>query len=214
MHGFIQSLPLLLKGLVVTVELAAVVILAGTLLGIAGGLALLYAHWALSRPLRLVVDLLRGLPLLVTIFVIFFGAPAMGYNLTPFFAASVALSLFGGAHMSEVFRGAIGSISRQQVEAGLSLGFRFRDVLRFVIIPQALRRVLPPWVNVAVEMVKATALASQVSLVDLLLASQQVLERTGQVLSIYAGAAAIYFLLNFGISRLGARLERRVAYYE
>lgn len=205
---------LLLQGLWVTVQLAAVVILLGTVAGLAGGLTIVFAGRPLRWLMRLYVDLLRGLPLLVTIFVIFYGLPALGLRISRFTAAAIALSAFAAAHMAEIFRGAVSSVDRGQWLAAKAIGLRFWPSLTAVILPQALRRMIPPWINLAVEMVKGTSLVSLVSVVDLLLAAQQVLERTQQALLFYGVAAGLYLAVNLTLSRMGALLERRFAYYD
>lgn len=205
---------LILRGLWVTLELSAVVILAGSVLGLIGGYLILFGWRPLRVLMRLYVDLLRGLPLLVTIFAIFYGMPATGFMVSRFAAAAVALSAFAAAHMTEVIRGAVGSIEQGQWMAARSIGMTFFPSLRYVILPQALRRIVPPWVNTCVELVKATSLVSLVSVVDLLLAAQQILERTQEPLLFYGVAAVLYFLINFTISRFGVVVEQRLAYYD
>lgn len=206
--------PLLLQGLWVTLQLAAMVIVLGSLLGCIGGALILYGWRPVRWLVRIYIDLLRGLPLLVTIFCIFYGLPAMGMRITRFSAAVIALSAFAAAHMTEVIRGGISSIDKGQWLAARAIGLSFWPSLRFVILPQAVRRIIPPWVNTSVELVKGTSLVSLVSLVDLLLAAQQILERTHEPLLFYGAAAAFYLVVNVCLSRLGRLVERRFAYYE
>jgi polar amino acid transport system permease protein len=154
----------------------------------------------------------RGTPLLVQIFLIYYGLPALDLDIDGYRAAIVALGLFAGAHVSEIVRGAVGAVPRGQTDAAKSLGLTFWPRLRYVVLPQAVPAILPPWVNTAVEMVKGTSLVVLVSVSDLLFATRKVAERTGDPMPIYIAAALIYFVVNFGISRFGLWLERRTRF--
>jgi len=208
----LSSAPLIARGLLITLLVSACVLLLGSVIGVGGGLGLLYG----GRPLRLVVrfyvDTLRGIPQLVLIFAIFYGFPAIGLQVSAMIAGILALSLFCGAHVAEIVRGAVASIPRGQTDAALGLGLSFRQRLRHVIFPQAVVRILPAWVNTAVEIIKSSSLVSLVSVVDLTMAVQQVVGRTREALLFYAVAAALYFLLNFTLSMAGRRLERRFSH--
>ncbi len=212
MQTVIASFPLIMRGLVITIEVSVLVLIIGTIVGIGGGLSLLYGGRPLRWLVRLYVDTIRGIPLLVLIFAIFYGLPALGWKVSALTAAVIALSIFCGGHVSEVIRGGIDSIPKGQTDAGKAIGLTFAQRLRYIIFPQALRRIIPPWVNTAVEMVKASSLVSLVSVVDLMLAIQQIVGRTRQTLLLYAVAALLYFLINYTISTLGVRLEKRFTY--
>jgi polar amino acid transport system permease protein len=212
METVINSLPLILRGLLVTLQVSALVQVIGTLIGIGGGLALLYGARPLRWLVRIYVDTVRGVPLLVLIFAIFYGFPLMGLRVSAIVAAVIALSIFCGAHISEVIRGGVDSIPKGQMDAAKAIGLKFPQRLRYVIFPQAIRRIIPPWVNTAVEMVKASTLVSLVSVVDLMLTMQQIVGRTRETLLLYGVAALLYFLINYGISLFGRRLEKRFAY--
>jgi polar amino acid transport system permease protein len=212
METIITSWPLIMRGLTVTLQVSVLVLLIGTVIGIGGGLALLYGNRPLRMLVRAYVDTIRGIPLLVLIFAIFYGLPALGLKVSALTAGVLALSVFCGAHVSEVIRGGIDSIPKGQTDAGKAIGLAFRQRLRYVIFPQAIGRILPSWVNTAVELVKASSLVSLVSVVDLMLAIQQIVGRTRQTLLLYAVAALLYFLINYAISALGQRLEKRFAY--
>lgn len=201
-----------MRGLLVTLQVSVLVLLIGTVIGIGGGLSLLYGSLPLRWFVRVYVDTIRGIPLLVLIFAIFYGLPALGLKVSALMAAVMALSIFCGAHVSEVIRGGVDSIPKGQTDAGKAIGLTFRQRLRYVIFPQAVGRILPPWVNTAVELVKASSLVSLVSVVDLMLAIQQIVGRTRQTLLLYAVVALLYFIINYAISMLGQRLEKRFAY--
>jgi polar amino acid transport system permease protein len=212
METLINSAPLILKGLLVTLEVSILVLLIGTFIGTFIGLALLYGVKPLRWAARLYVDTLRGIPLLVLIFALFYGLPVLGLRVTAISAGIIALSIFCGAHVAEVLRGGVNSIPSGQTDAANALGLTFFQRLRYVILPQALRRTLPPWVNTAVEMVKASSLVSLVSVIELMLAIQQIAGRTRETLLLYGVAALLYFSINYGISTLGRHLEKRFAY--
>lgn len=201
--------PLIGRGLAVTLAVSAAVLLLGSIIGLGGGLCLLYGARPLRLAARFYADTLRGIPQLVLIFAIFYGFPALGLPLSAVLAGILALSLFCGAHVAEVIRGAVASIPRGQTDAAMGIGLGFRQRLRHVIFPQAVVRILPAWVNTAVEVVKSSSLVSLVSVVDLTMAVQQIVGRTREALLFYAVAAALYFLFNFTLSMAGRRLEKR-----
>lgn len=208
----LSSAPLLGRGLLVTLVVSLSVLLLGTIIGLGGGLCLLYGVRPLRLAARIYVDTLRGIPQLVLIFAIFYGFPVLGLQLSAILAGILALSLFCGAHVAEVVRGAVASIPRGQADAAMGIGLNFRQRLRHVIFPQAVVRILPAWVNTAVEIVKSSSLVSLVSVVDLTMAVQQIVGRTREALLFYAVAAALYFILNFTLSMAGQRLERRFSH--
>jgi polar amino acid transport system permease protein len=158
------------------------------------------------------VDLLRGLPLLVTIFIIFYVPPALDIEVGGFAAVTVALSFFAGAHISEIVRGTVSSVPRGQNDAARALGLTFWPRIWYVILPQSLPAIIPPWTNTAIEMVKGSSLAYLVSVSELLFQTYKVVGRTGASMQLYIAAALLYFAINFALSRAGLWLERRIRY--
>jgi polar amino acid transport system permease protein len=212
MQTVADNLDLLALGLGNTLQLSVVIIAFGTLIGLFGGLGLLYGPTPMRGVLRGYVDIIRGTPLLVLIFLIFYGLPALNVEISGWQAAIAAFSLFAGGHISEIFRGAVASVPRGQTDAAKALGLTFWPRTAWVILPQSLPVILPPWVNTAVEMVKGTSLVVLVSVNDLMFATVKVAERTGDPMPLYIAAAAIYIGVNLLISRFGAWLERRVSF--
>lgn len=206
------GLPQLLRGLGVSLEIAGIVLALASAGGFLVGIMLQYGGVLLRVAARLYVDTIRGIPVLVLIFVVYFGLPALGLRLSAFQAGIAALSIFASAHIAEIVRGGIDSIPYAQTDAAKAVGLTFWQRLRLVVLPQAVRRMLPPWVNTAVEIVKGSALLSLLGIVDLLLAMQNVVGYTFIVLPFYALAAFLYFAVNFTISRVAGVLERRFAY--
>ncbi len=212
MEVALQALPFLMKGLAVTLQVSALVVLISLVLGVALGVLLVYGPAPLQWLVRGYSDIIRGIPILVLIFAIYYGLPALKINLTSIVAAVAALSMFSTAQVIETTRGAIQSIHHGQMEAGKAIGLGFAQRLAYVIFPQALRRFLPPWINSVTDAVKGSALISLVGVVDLMLAIQQVVGRIYEPLPLYLLGAAIYFAINYSLSSLSRRLERRFAY--
>jgi polar amino acid transport system permease protein len=202
----------LLDGLMVTVSTSLLTIVIGSILGFALGLVLTFGALPLRLLARLYVDVMRGIPVLVLILFTYYGLAILKIVVKPFWAGVIALSAFCVAHIAENVRGAVQSIPVGQHEAGMAIGMRFGQRLRYIILPQALRRVLPPWVNTALEIVKGTTLLSVIGVVELLLANQQAIARNYMILQFYMTATVIYLLINFSIAQAAAALERRYSY--
>ena len=212
MEVMLQALPFLGKGLAITLQVSALVVLISLLAGVALGVALVYGPAPLRWLVRGYSDVIRGIPILVLIFAIYYGLPALHLNLSSLVAAVTALSMFTTAQVVETTRGALQSIHHGQMEAGKAIGLTFPQRLRWVIFPQALRRFLPPWINSVTDAVKGSALVSLVGVVDLMLAIQQVIGRIYEPLPLYLLGAMIYFAINYSLSSLSRRLEQRFAY--
>jgi polar amino acid transport system permease protein len=201
----------LLSGLGVTVSISTLAIVLGTLLGVGVGLILTYGAKPLRWLFRIYIDFLRGTPVLVLILAAFYILGVAGLQLTAFQAGVFALTLFCSSHVGEIVRGALEAIPKGQSEAAKAIGLTFRQTLVHVLLPQALRQILPTWVNTAAEMVKASTLLSIIGVVELLLAAQEQISRTFMSLEFYFFAGFLFFLINFGIERLGRFVERKVA---
>ena len=212
MEVMLQALPFLGKGLAITLQVSALVVLISLAAGVALGVALVYGPAPLRWLVRGYSDIVRGIPILVLIFAIYYGLPALHLNLSSLVAAVTALSMFTTAQVVETTRGALQSIHHGQMEAGKAIGLTFPQRLRWVIFPQALRRFLPPWINSVTDAVKGSALVSLVGVVDLMLAIQQVIGRVYEPLPLYLLGAMIYFAINYSLSSLSRRLEQRFAY--
>ena len=206
------TLPFLWQGLMMTLFVSLAVVSISLVTGVLIGIAFAYGRWWLTLPLRAFSDIMRGMPLLVVIFTIYYLLPFAGLNLQPLPAVLLALALFKTAHVGEIARGAIQSIAKGQTDAGKAIGLTFAQRLAYVILPQAVRRFLPPWINSVTDAVKGSSLVSLVGIVDLMLASQQVIGRTYEPLPVYLLAAGMYFMINYSLSSLSRRLEERYAY--
>lgn len=204
----VQALPMLMIGLVLTIELGVVSIVLGLVAGLGIALVRLYAPRWLSLLSIAYIDLFRAIPLLVLLIVIYYALPFVGIRLSPFLAATTAISMVSCAYTAEIFRAGIEAIPRGQFEASQALGLDYFTMMRDVILPQAFRIVIPPITNNCVNVMKDTALASVVAMAELL-------KQATQTQALYAnpspliGAAAIYVLLLWPLVRMVGRLERR-----
>lgn len=201
----------LLKGLGVTVSISALSILAGSVLGVGVGLGLVYGNRVLRLLLRGYTDVIRGTPVLVLVLASYYIFSTVGLDLGPFQAGVLALAVFCSSHVGEILRGALQAIPIGQTEAAKAIGLTFGQTFGSVLWPQALRQILPTWVNTAAEMVKASTLLSVIGVAELLLRTQEIISRTFMSLEFYFFAGFLYFLINFGIERLGKYVERKTA---
>jgi polar amino acid transport system permease protein len=210
------------EGLPVTLRISAVAVIGSAVIGIVLG-TLLTIEFVLSRAIiRLYVEVFRGLPILVTVFMVYFGLPAINNALEfdAITATSIALILWGSAQVAEATRGAVQSIPREQHEAAAALGFGWIGRHRSVILPQAFRRLLPPFVSLLVNIIQNSTLAAVIGGVELLQAAKSQTERLtffppagiGEIhaFEILAFVVVIFFLVSFPLTRLAAYLEKRM----
>jgi polar amino acid transport system permease protein len=201
------------QGLQLTIAVSVLAIAFGTVLGLFVGMVLVYAWRPFKLLVRLYVDFIRGTPVFVLVLASFYILSVVGIQLTAFQAGVLAITVFCSSHVGEMVRGALQAIHRGQTEAAMAIGLTFRQTFQYVLMPQALRQILPTWVNAATEMVKASTLLSVIGVAELLLSTQQVISRNFLSLEFYFFAGLIYFVLNFSIERFGRHLERRLAVY-
>src|SRR5271166_2018468 len=176
------------------------------------GLALALLKLARARLLRAIasiyIEILRGTPALTQLFIIYFGLSDLGIDIPPVPAAIIGLGMNGAAYVAEIYRAGILAIHEGQVEAALSLGMRPVDTMRFIILPQALRIMLPPLCNYAVSLLKDTSLASVVAAPEIIFYARQLVTETLLSMDIYLIVAAIYLCMSIPMGRLVAYLER------
>ena len=210
------------QGLEGTLRIAGAALAGSALIGILLGTALTIDFRPTRALIRLYIEVWRGLPILVTIFIIYFALPSVSSHLQfgSFTAASIGLTLWGSAQVAEATRGAVQSIPREQHEAAAALGFGWIGRHAFVILPQALRRLLPPLVGLLVNIIQNTTIAQVIGAAELLGTGQRSVERltapppigTGEIhaFEIYAGVMVVFFSISFPLTRLAAYLERRL----
>ena len=209
-------------GLPATLRVSAISVVGATVVGIVLG-TLLTLDAALARILtRGYVEVFRGLPILVTVFMVYFGLPSINPALefSPLTATAIALILWGSAQVAEATRGAVQSIPREQHEAAAALGFGWVGRHRSVILPQALRRLLPPLVSLLVNIIQNSTLAAVIGGIELLQAGKAQTERLtfyppagiGEIhaFEVFAFVALLFFLISFPLTRLAAYLEKRL----
>jgi polar amino acid transport system permease protein len=157
------------------------------------------------------IQIFQGTPLLLQLFLVFFGAPVLGFDINPWVAAGVALILNSSAFLGEIWRGCIQAIPAGQVEAAHALSLSYFSRMRFVILPQAFRIALAPTVGYMVQIIKGTSLAAIIGFTEITRAGQIINNATFQPLIVFSAVAAIYFVLCWPLSLMATRMERRQA---
>jgi polar amino acid transport system permease protein len=193
-----------------TVVLSLVAFIGGGAVGLALLVARIAPKPALHKLIAGYVQVFQGTPLLMQLFLAYFGLALFGFDVPAWWAAGLALTLYASAYLSEIWRGCVESIPRGQWEASASLALSFGEQLRHVILPQALRIAVPPTVGFAVQLVKGTALASVIGFIELTKAGTMITNATFRPFTVYACVALMYFALCFPLSAWSRRLERRL----
>lgn len=206
--------PLLSAGLIFTVPLTLITFVLGIVLGLSVALARLYGPAPLVMLVRFYVWLIRGTPLLVQLFLIFYGLPSAGIVLDAFTAAVIGFTLNIGAYSSEIIRATLVAIPKGQWEAAYSIGMNWPQVMWRVILPQAARIAVPPLSNTFISLVKDTSLAAAVTVPELFQAAQRLASVTYEPLILYIETALIYLMFSSVLSTLQDRLEQRLAHKE
>ncbi len=206
--------PLLSAGLIFTVPLTLITFVLGILLGLLVALARLYGPTPLVALVRFYVWLIRGTPLLVQLFLIFYGLPSAGIVLDAFTAAVIGFTLNIGAYSSEIIRATLAAIPKGQWEAAYSIGMNWPLVMWRVILPQAARIAVPPLSNTFISLVKDTSLAAAVTVPELFQAAQRLASVTYEPLILYIETAIIYLMFSSVLSTLQDRLERKLTHKE
>jgi polar amino acid transport system permease protein len=207
-HGWRE----LAHGALVTVEITVGAIVLGCLVGLAIGLGRLdSSRRVIYAACTAYVSFIRGTPLLVQLFIWFFGLPHFGINLPAFFCGVVGMGMYSGAYVSEIVRGAIQSIDRGQMEAARSLGMPYGIAMREIVVPQAVIRMIPPLGNEFIALIKNSSLVSLLTIADLMHEGQKIISISYRSLEVYLVIALIYFVLTnlTGLMLRGA--ERRLA---
>ncbi|CDF04966.1 aBC transporter [Megasphaera elsdenii CAG:570] len=207
-----NSLPLLLAGAGITIEITAIAVGLGFIFGLITSVCRLSGVKVLQVIAVCYVNIIRGTPMLVQIFLIYFALPmVIGERINPFVAAVAACSINSGAYVSEIFRAGIQSVDKGQMEAGRSLGLSWMQTMRYVILPQAFKHVIPPLGNEFISMTKETSLVSVIGFEELTRRGQLIIAKTYGSFEIWLTVAAIYLVMTLTIARLVSYLERRFA---
>ena len=205
-----QAFPLLLLGAGVTIEITAVSVAIGLIIGLIIGILRIGQIRVLRIIATIYADCIRGTPLLVQIFLIYFALPMIsGHRVDPFLAAVTACGINSGAYVSEIIRAGIQSIDIGQMEAGRSLGLTWWQTMYHIILPQALRNILPPLGNEFIAMLKDSSLVSVIGFEELTRRGQLIIAQTCGSFEIWLTVAFLYLVMTLAISRLVSFLERR-----
>lgn len=205
-----RALPILLMGAGVTIEITAFSVAVGFFIGLFVGIARISQFKILQIMAAVYADCIRGTPLLVQIFLIYFALPmAIGQRVEPFIAAVAACGINSGAYVSEIFRAGIQAIDVGQMEAGRSLGLTWWQTMRFIILPQAFKNILPPLGNEFIAMLKDSSLVSVIGFEELTRRGQLIIAQTYGSFEIWMTVAVLYLIMTMAISRIVSFLEKR-----
>ena len=205
-----DNIPILLQGAVITIQITVMAVGCGFFIGMIAALANLSRFKIVRLLVKCYVELFRGTPLLVQIFMIYFAFPmVIGQSINPYVAAVTACSINSGAYVSEIFRAGIQSIDKGQMEAGRSLGLTWAQTMRYIVMPQAFKAIIPPLGNEFIAMMKDTSLVSVIGFEELTRRGQLIIARTYGSFEIWTAVAIIYLIMTLSISQLVAFLERR-----
>lgn len=206
----ISSFPLLLTGAVLTLKITAISVGLGLVIGLVAGIARISCVHLVRMAAMAYIDFMRGTPLLVQLFCVYFALPVVtGQRIDPMLAAIAACGINSGAYIAEIFRAGIQSIDQGQMEAGRSLGLNWAQTMYSVIVPQAFKRVIPPLGNEFIALLKDSSLVSVIGFEELTRTGQLVIARTYASLEIWLSVALIYLVMTLTISRLVSVVERR-----
>lgn len=207
-----QHLSLILQGAVVTIQICVLSVVFGGLLGLLIGLMATAAVRPLKWLSAIYIAIIRGIPVLLVIFFVYFGVPLLvpGSGLTEYWAAVIALSIFASAYIGELVRGSIEAVPRGQFEAADALGLGYPDRMRFIILPQAARLIVPPGVGFLVILIKDSSLVAVIGLIELTRAANIVSSQTADPILAYTVVGAFYFAICFVLSAFSRRYERRL----
>ncbi|AKU19257.1 amino acid ABC transporter permease [Luteipulveratus mongoliensis] len=193
-----------------TIPLTAIGFCVGLVIALFVALARMSSNPIASGAARVYISIIRGTPLLVQLFIIFFALPELGFKINAFPAAAIAFSLNVGGYAAEIIRSAIQSLPKGQWEAGSTVGMNYATTLRRIILPQAARTAVPPLSNTLISLVKDTALASVITVPELLRSAQVVAAPSGKFLALYGMAAFYYWVICLVLSTLQSRTETRL----
>ncbi|MDO4837215.1 MAG: amino acid ABC transporter permease [Clostridia bacterium] len=204
---------ILLPGLTMTIPLTILSFTFAMIIAIAVALVQ-YAKVPVLTPLaRFYIWIIRGTPLLVQLFVVFYGLPDVGIILDPFPAAVIVFSINEGAYCAETMRAALEAVPVGQIEAGYCVGMSYMQIMRRIVLPQALRTAFPPLSNSLISMVKDTSLASNITVMEMFMATQRIAARTYEMLPLYCEVGLIYLLFSTVLTRLQRIGEKRLSAY-
>lgn len=206
----LDAMPYLLQGLYMTILISVLSILISLIIGLVVCFMRMSKSALLRYPAAMYVNLIRGTPILIQILFIYFGAPTvLDIRLSAFTAGLIAISLNIGAYMTEILRGGIESISKGQMEAGRSLGFSYPQTMRLIILPQAIRRMIPSFVNQLTHAIKDTSMLSVIGIAELTMVGQSIYAMNFRSFEILTVVGVFYFITIYTVTLISTRMERR-----
>lgn len=206
-----DAMPYLLHGLYMTVLISVISIIISLVIGLIVCFMRMSKYAIFRYPAAFYVNLIRGTPILIQILFIYFGAPSvLDIHLSAFTAGLIAISLNIGAYNTEIFRGGIESISKGQMEAGRSLGFSYPQTMAYIILPQAVRRMIPSFVNQLTHAIKDTSMLSVIGIAELTMVGQSIYAMNFRSFEILSMVGIFYFITIYTVSFIANRLERRL----
>ncbi|MEK3732943.1 MULTISPECIES: amino acid ABC transporter permease [Paenibacillus] len=207
----IDYMPLILRGTMLTIGISILSIILGSILGLGIGFGKMSSRWYIRWPFQSYINFFRGTPLFVQIFIVHFGViPAIIGRTDPFIAAITALSLNSAAYTAEIYRAGIQSIDKGQREAAQSLGMTNVQAMRYVILPQAIKRMIPAFGNEFIVLIKDSSLVAVIAAQELMYWSQAMSGQYYRIWEPYLTAALVYFILTYSLSKLLNYIERRM----
>lgn len=215
LHIILDAFPkILIPGLTVTIPLTAIAFALAMVIAVAAALVQFARVPVLTQLCRLYIWVFRGTPLLVQLFVVFYGLPKVGVRIEPFPAAVIVFSLNEGAYCAETVRAALEAVPAGQLEAGLCTGLSYLQTMRRIVLPQAMRTAFPPLSNSLIAMVKDTSLAANITVVEMFRAAEQINARVYEPLALYIEVGMIYLLFSTALTWLQRVGERKLSAYE
>lgn len=205
----LRYFPYIVGGALTTLELTALALAISVVLGLIAALCKRSTHAVFRAPATIYIEVLRGTPALLQIFIVYFGLTSFGLKLEPFPAAVITLGLMGGAYLAEVFRAGIESVDRGQIEAAISLGMRPPNTMRRIVLPQALVVTWPPFTNFVVGLIKDTSLALTITVPEIMYRSYDAASQSFRSMEIYSMAGIIYLAICYPLSRVAKHLESK-----
>lgn len=204
-------IPKLLEGTVVTIELTVIAIAMGVLMGIPVALGRVYGNKAIYAFCTFFVEIIRGTPLLTQLFILYFGLPSIGIMLSPFLAALIGMGINSAAYQAEYFRGAIQSVKKEQLIAAYSLGMKQNQAIRYIVLPQMFRLVIPSWSNELIYLLKYSSMAYMIQAPEIMSQGRLIASRNFRTFEVFIVVALIYLILVLVLSKILDIMERRLS---
>jgi polar amino acid transport system permease protein len=212
MELIVISMPLLLRGLYNTLIMSLGATIIATVLGVFFALIQIFGHLLIRAAVEVILYLIRGVPLLVLLFTMYYALLYIGYRIDPLVGGTVVIGVYFAAFMAEVFRGGLLSIARGQWEAGFALGLRTHQIVVNILAFQALRVIGAPYVNTVIMVVKGTSLVAVIGVAELTFVGRQIVERTLEPFLVFGVVAVMYITICYSLSLVARYLERKISY--